>query len=548
MKIWASASEEGWLLSSDAESWKCTQTLELKSSVEPRVEDAFFNQVVALPHAGLLLLANAKKNAIYAIHLEYGPNPVCTRMDYIAEFTVTMPILSFTGTSISPHGEHILQVYCVQTQAIQQYALELSQCLPPPLENSGLDRSESNVSRDGTAAEGLSAMDPAGSKPPEILAVASALKPNAQVSNSETALRYPVGSNPTEVVTSREVTVRNTESKPAVFTPSTGDADIVCVPSPPLPLSPRLSGKFSGLRAPTDNFESGSSFNDHAGEPVNDYSVDRQMDHANLSDVLPVDDDSRSDEKKASHDDFSSVISPPVMFKHPTHLITPSEILRASSSPENTISVEGKGGSEAANIQDVLANGDTDNAELEVKVVGETSSQNDDFGVQEESQNVVSESKEKYFCSQASDLGLEMARECSVLSSETYISEEAQHIDGAISTEPLAEPPHVGEEDQDSNKDVSAKVSESSASAAAASTQTPNTKAKKKGKGSQASGASSPSPSILNSIDSSNEAGGASSLDSTFPQVSAMQETLNQVITQAFGNQDAVLFLRFSIH
>ena len=128
MKIWSSATE---VLTSDDESWKCTQTLELKSSAQPRVEVAFFNQVIALSQAGLLLLANAKKNAIYAVHIDFGGEPAATRMDYIAEFTVTMPILSSTGTSISPHGEQIVQVYCVQTQAIQQYALDLSKCLPP---------------------------------------------------------------------------------------------------------------------------------------------------------------------------------------------------------------------------------------------------------------------------------------------------------------------------------------------------------------------------------------------------------------------------------
>ncbi|XP_071736558.1 enhancer of mRNA-decapping protein 4-like isoform X2 [Rutidosis leptorrhynchoides] len=136
LKIWASNSEEGWLLPSDADSWQCLQTLELKSSSESRVEDSFFNQVVALSQAGVLLIANAKKNAIYVVHLEYGPNPEATRMDYIAEFTVTMPILSFTGTSdLLPNGDQIVQVYCVQTQAIQQYALDLSQCLPPPIDN-----------------------------------------------------------------------------------------------------------------------------------------------------------------------------------------------------------------------------------------------------------------------------------------------------------------------------------------------------------------------------------------------------------------------------
>lgn len=515
IKIWASTSEEGWVLPSDAESWKCTQTLELKSSAEPRVEEAFFNQVVSLPQAGLLLLANAKKNAIYAVHLEYGPNPVSTRMDYIAEFTVTMPILSFTGTSISPHGEHILQVYCVQTQAIQQYALDLSQCLPPPLENSGLDRSESNISH-GTAAEGFSALDPAGSKPPEISAVSSALKPTAQV--SESASRHPVSPNPIEVVTSKDVSTRSIESKPAALTPSASDADIVCVPSPPLPLSPRLSGKLSGLRTPTDNFESGSSFNDHIGEhAVHEYSVDRQMD-----------DDSRNDEKKVAQDDFSSVISPPVMFKHPTHLITPSEILMAASSSESTKTVEGKGGSEA-NILDVLANGDVENAELEVKVVGETRSQSNDFGVQEESQTVVSENKEKYFCSQASDLGIDMARECCAISADTYVTDEARQVDGASSTEQHAQPSHTGEEDLDYTKDGSAKISESSTPTTVVPVQTPNSKSKKKAKGSQASSASSPSPSVLNSIDNCNEPAGSSSLEAASPQIVAMQEALNQV-------------------
>ncbi|KAG8365248.1 hypothetical protein BUALT_Bualt18G0084500 [Buddleja alternifolia] len=130
VKIWVSASDEGWLLPSDAKSWNCTQTLEFKSSMG-RSDEAFFNQVIALSQAGLLLLANAKRNAIYAVHLEYGPNPAATRMDYIAEFTVTTPILSFSGTSeLLPHGEQIVKVYCVQTQAIQQYALDLSQCVP----------------------------------------------------------------------------------------------------------------------------------------------------------------------------------------------------------------------------------------------------------------------------------------------------------------------------------------------------------------------------------------------------------------------------------
>lgn len=534
VKIWASASEEGWLLPSDGDSWKCTQTLDLKSSAEPQIEEAFFNQVVALPQAGLLLLANAKKNAIYAVHLEYGPNPVSTRMDYIAEFTVTMPILSFTGTSISPHGEHIVQVYCVQTQAIQQYALDLSKCLPPPLENVGLDKSDSTVSRDATSIDGFVGLDPTGTKSGEIPGIASAFKPTSYAN----AVRYPVSSNTVEVPTSKENATWNTELKPATLTPATSDAEIVCVPSPPLPLSPRLSGKLSGLRSPADNFEPGPSFNEHAGDqPINDYSVDRKMDpiHANLSDVPTLDDDSRNDEKKVVQDDVSGVLNPPVMFKHPTHLITPSEILMAASSSDSINPVDAKSESEA-NIQDVLVNGDVSNAELEVKVVGETrSTHTDEFGPQGEHHNIVSETKEKYFCSQASDLGIEVARECSEISAETYITDEAREAgDGSIS-EQLAQSSHAGEEDQDSTKDVSGRGSESSTATIAMPIQTPNSKAKKqKGRSFQASGPSS-SPSVLNSIDSSGEPVGSSSLEAAFPQIMSMQEMLIQVLAQNFG-------------
>jgi enhancer of mRNA-decapping protein 4 len=128
-------------LPSDSETWRCTQTLELVSSLEHRFEEAFFNQVAVLPQASLILLANAKKNAIYAVHVEYGPDPASTRLDYIADFTVAMPILSLTGTHESQlDTEQIVQVYCVQTMAIQQYGLELSLCLPPTADNPGFGR------------------------------------------------------------------------------------------------------------------------------------------------------------------------------------------------------------------------------------------------------------------------------------------------------------------------------------------------------------------------------------------------------------------------
>ncbi|KAJ6416793.1 hypothetical protein OIU84_002633 [Salix udensis] len=121
--------EEGRLPPKGSDSLDGIQTLESKSSAEPGAEEASFNQVVALSQMGLILPANAKKNAIYVVHLDYGPNPkASTRLDYTSKFTVTMPILSLTGTSDVVHGQSVAQVYCVRTQAIQQYTLELCRC------------------------------------------------------------------------------------------------------------------------------------------------------------------------------------------------------------------------------------------------------------------------------------------------------------------------------------------------------------------------------------------------------------------------------------
>ncbi|XP_061353265.1 enhancer of mRNA-decapping protein 4-like isoform X2 [Gastrolobium bilobum] len=531
VKLWVSASEEGWLLPSDAESWKCTHTLELKSSAQPSHKDAFFNQVAALSHAGLLLLANAQRNAIYAVHLEYGPNPESTRMDYISEFTVTMPILSFTGTSdILPHGEHIVQVYCVQTQAIQQYALDLAQCLPPPLENVGVEKSDSSVSRDAVTAEGFTSLDSSAGRTSEMSLASSAPKTMIQASSTESGLvaRYPLSSGHIEAPISKEISSSNIEAKPVTLAPSSSDADIVCVPSPPLPLSPRLSRKLSDFRSPQSNLS------DHVGDqPVNDYSVDRQMDtiHRNLSDVPPLNNDLKNDDKKVKQDDIPGVLNPSVMFKQPTHLVTPSEIIKAGSSSETNI-IDRKSEGEAK-IQDVV---DVGNAEVEVKVVGEArSNPSDEFGRQGPQQNLVSDSKEKYFCSQASDLGIDMARECSAISRETYITEEPGQVDSIVG-DSLAQHPNASEDGlQDLAKDVHEKVSDSSTSMTIPPSPTPNTKGKRqKGKSSQASGPSSPSPSACNSTDLSYEPNGSLSLPSTenaFPQILGMQESLNQLLT-----------------
>ncbi|KAL0407040.1 UNVERIFIED_CONTAM: Enhancer of decapping protein 4 [Sesamum latifolium] len=535
VKIWVSASEEGWLLPSDAESWHCTQTLELKSS-EARWEEAFFNQVIALSQAGLLLLANAKRNAIYAVHLEYGPNPEATRMDYIAEFTVTMPILSFTGTSeLLPHGEQIVQVYCVQTQAIQQYALDLSQCLPPPMENAMYEKQDSSVSLDAATAEGLADVEPSRSKQAEISMSSSASKASIHESGLESAstVRYPVTSASAESPIPQELASASVETKLVPSPEVTNDSDISSATSPPLPPSPRLSRALSGFRNQLSSFDHGPSINERNSEPkIIEYSVDRQMDVIqNLPDVPPLDDDSRNDDNKLSQDD-SVALNHPIKFKHPTHLVTPSEILMANSAPEVSLANEPKTDVEV-NIQDVVISNDARNVEVEVKVVGETRfSQNNDVARRQELQTFVSENKEKSFCSQASDLGIEMARECHALSPETYMVEEARQFNGTGETDTIAQPSTVGEVND--AKDLPGKVIESPTTVPTQQQPGPNAKGKKqKGKSAHGSRSSSPTRIAFNSTDSCNEPGVSSGnppIDNALPQILSMQEMLTQLV------------------
>lgn len=116
LKLWTSSVEDENLGTNDGDLWHCRQTLVLKYSA--RAEGVLFDQLVVVSRPGLLLLANAKNKTVYAIHLEYGHNSAATRMDYITEFTNTMPNLSFTvSTELLSGRKWIVQLYCVQNRS-----------------------------------------------------------------------------------------------------------------------------------------------------------------------------------------------------------------------------------------------------------------------------------------------------------------------------------------------------------------------------------------------------------------------------------------------
>ncbi|XP_024959258.1 enhancer of mRNA-decapping protein 4-like isoform X1 [Cynara cardunculus var. scolymus] len=512
VKIWASDSEEGWLLPSDADSWHCLQTLELKSSSEARVEDAFFNQVVALSQAGLLLLANAKKNAIYVVHLEYGPNPEATHMDYIAEFTVTMPILSFTGTSdLLPHGEQIVQVYCVQTQAIQQYALDLSQCLPPPIDSVTYEKFDTTVLRDAPSTEGF---EPSGSKTEMPLVVS--------VPSSDGAILRQLSNSPlVETSMPKEFSAPSIESK-SNPSPITIDTGISGVASSSVASSPTLSRKLSDLKSPAGGLESSAQLSNHGEQKIIEYSVDTA--HSNTSTMPSLANDSITDENKPLKEDVSPVTGHGTKFKHPTHLVTPAELMATSSSEMSHVS-EQKNDVDPV-VQDVIVNSDAQNVEVEVKVVGEAG----------KSQNVepISQGELHGFSSQASDFGLEMGRDRRVLPGETYIVNESKHIDGPGESKTVGQASGGQDEVQDVKIDLSGQVETVIPATGHSPATATSAKGKKhKGKNTQGSSPSSPSPSVFNSTDSSNEPGVSSSSPSAeaiLSQIQSMQEAISQVL------------------
>ena len=121
------------------------------------------------------MLANAKATALYAMHL----SPARTSFDYAASFSVTMPILSLEAKGPAagePQSESPIQVFTVQTQAIQQYSLLAAQCQPASSPPDAVSRAPSQE-----PSAGLSALLQA---PPQAAVVSESLHPSSSLLGS----------------------------------------------------------------------------------------------------------------------------------------------------------------------------------------------------------------------------------------------------------------------------------------------------------------------------------------------------------------------------
>ncbi|KAF0935609.1 hypothetical protein E2562_035067 [Oryza meyeriana var. granulata] len=470
VKIWASANEGGVLLPSDSETWNCTQTLELVSSLEPRVEEAFFNQVTMLPQASIILLANAKKNAIYAVHVEYGTDPASTRLDYIADFTVAMPILSLTGTHESqPGNEQVVQVYCVQTMAIQQYGLDLSLCSPPTSDTSGLGR------------------DPS---------ISRVYETPLEVAGAELSM-------PTSFTDSYSV---GSPSKPSTVDqqPTEGDGS-AHLPS-------------ASLASNVDPSGSGSSLgNREMDQPAFDYAMNRNTEPDVLSrqDTPMPKDNFGKDDSRDGRSDVTMLPNPHLMFKvggNTTHLVTPSEIISGALSSAESNHVPK---SDGVKIQDATSSG----PQMAVVEPKHTNEHKFDQNLDLEVAQVVCGNTEQAHSS--SEQTVKMISERSV-TTDKYSVEESQ------TTWSISE--HTGAADESVAKKPVEMPEKSDYSSASVEQPPSYTKEKEKIMHPQASGQSSPSTSAFNSTESSHEPPSSAypPIDS-FPEV-ATQGMLQQLI------------------
>ncbi|KAI4981635.1 hypothetical protein ZWY2020_022127 [Hordeum vulgare] len=486
IKIWASTNEEGWLLPSDSESWNCTQTLELVSSLEPKVEEAFFNQVAVLPQASIILLANAKKNAIYAVHVEYGSDPASTRLDYIADFTVAMPILSLTGTHESqPDGEQVVQVYCVQTMAIQQYGLELSLCSPPTSDTIALGR------------------DPAISRvydtPLEVVGA-----------ESSTGTSFTDSSKQSTFDQTSEFDLKPS-APPLAYTEGDGSAHL---PSAPLASNTDLTGSGPSV----GNRDKDQSVFDYSTsritEPValtrQDTPMPKPLALARQDTPMPKDNFGKG-ELRDSHSDVQMLPNPRMMFKvggNATHLITPSEIISGALSAEsNQISK-----SDGAKIQDDSISSPRI-AEVEAKHVDEIKSDLELEAVKEA--QVVHENSEK--AQNSLEQTVEMISERSV-TTDKYSVEESRSPSGRLV------PDHTGAAGENVQNKTVEKPGTSDYSSSSVSKEQSSSYTKEKVFHPQASGQSSPSTSAFNSTESSHEP-----VSSAYPPIESSSEVADML-------------------
>lgn len=113
--------------------WHVTDTVELLQALTftntaAPSDSSFFNHMDVQPDTQLLILANSRQNAVYTLHFTGRDDAL--RFDYLADFSVSQPIMSFTVHYNPSDNPAALHLYCIQPTAIQSYTLNPALCCP----------------------------------------------------------------------------------------------------------------------------------------------------------------------------------------------------------------------------------------------------------------------------------------------------------------------------------------------------------------------------------------------------------------------------------
>lgn len=142
-------------------SFMCIQTIQLAGA---SYMDDFFNHVAVTPAYHLVFLADTRNKSLHCLHYDNVEDGVA--FDYITSFPVQLPILSFVSdVEDNSNSEELVLLYCCQTEAVQQYAVEAAGCRPDlegptfppaslPVSGAGLQAAGEEVPESGATSLG----------------------------------------------------------------------------------------------------------------------------------------------------------------------------------------------------------------------------------------------------------------------------------------------------------------------------------------------------------------------------------------------------------
>lgn len=252
------------------------QTLRLESL---EGEQAFYNHLVYCPASSMVVLANSRRNAVYTVHLGPGKDSAL-RFDYLAKFSIGYPIVSLTAAELAGSGQETVQLFCVQTQAIQQYNLQPQVCRAPshaPLSAREHDASAASAIAgvSGPAPHPLSSeADQSGMGSP-----AGATPENSRFNASvpaSSSISPPASMEASDLVAPESPTAQH-ETLPLPTPPPVTTPPAAAVPQPRL-LTPKQLNKLTGSR--TASLGSSASTEVHAPHPEDSQGFVQQVSSA----------------------------------------------------------------------------------------------------------------------------------------------------------------------------------------------------------------------------------------------------------------------------